>query len=546
MRFFVCLLRLLTVTTACGLNVVVTTQDGRKVEGTAQITHQALTVTPASGDAVTMAVSNIAQARFSTHAPALAWPQGRGSGLLGLYFSSTNLDGVSILRLDETVNFDWLEEAPMAGITKDYFSVRWMGEIEAPVTDTYTIHFATDDGGRIYFDGQPVADHWSRHEYGETNFTVQLQAGEKHRLQLEYFDVSSNASVQLRWSTPTREKTIIPRDRLYPASFDPHHGAQLSGGPGLLATYYDNLDFMGDSFTRVEPGIDLRWSGSPPAPGLTGNVAGVCWSGNLLVTNSGQYRFFIVSGVPVRFYLNDKLLSNPWLGIQQTFSTTLNAGERAALRFEARATNQMTPLQLLWSGPGFPRSPVPATHLSPSVPAVGGVPVAAGPILPAGVVLVSGAILDAPLQSANESSVRFQGVLGRSSLPLAKVARLHLRPITGELAAALPKGRTGVLLKNRDFIDGDFAGIENGRLKLGSMLYGNRTFDLGREVVAVVLRSYSPPPWRWVLTARDGTMLYGKSITLEPMRVSLTDAPEFSFAPADLLEIKQRESGSAP
>src|SRR5687767_802351 len=162
---------------------------------------------------------------------------------------------------------------------------------------------------------------------------------------------------------------------------------------------------------------------------------------------------------------------------------------------ELRVTNNVGPVKLSWSGPGFVKTRIERQHLSPGMAPSGVAPTGSGPVLPGGVVLLSGTIIDAPIQSANDSSIRFRGLFRNQSLPLAKVLRIHAKPLTAAFAGAIPKGRAGVLLQNRDFIDGEFAGIENGRLKIGSVLFGNRTFDFAKEVVAVVLRGNEPPVW---------------------------------------------------
>jgi len=518
---------------------VVSTLDGRKLEGEIRFARGALVVEQPSSDAITIPATNILLAQFSTNATAPA-AKGRGNGLLGVYYNTTNLTGPVVMRLDETIDFDWRGNPPLLGVTKDFFSVRWMGQIEAPTADTYTIHFGTDDGGRIFLDDQLVADDWGRPGPGETSATVKMLAGEKHRLKLEYVEVVEEARAQLWWSTPSLARTIVPRDRLYAASFDSEHEADISGSEGLLATYFNDTAFKSNSFTRVDPEIDFHWKGGPPAPGISSNGCSIRWSGNLLVTNSGDYRFYIVSGAPIRFFINDKLLSNPWLAAQQTMMTTLQAGERCDLRLEVRATNNMNPVRLLWSSAAFPKSVVPRQQLAPSLPSSG--VFISRSALPPGVVLLSGAIIGAPILSANESSIRFKGVFAKRPVPLTKVARIQIVPLSPVLAAAIPQGRAGVLLKNRDFIDGDFAGIENGRLKLSSVLFGNRNFDLAKEVVAIVLRGTGPPAWHYSVAARDGTILYGQSVSIEPAQLSVGEAREFAVSATNVFEIARAPS----
>ena len=537
---FCFLLAVFSATTLVALDGVIWTLDGRKLEGAIELAHESLIVKSSQGNTVILSVTNLARARFSTNVTTQS--KGSGTGLLGIYYNTTNCTGATVMRLDPTINFDWHEQPPMFGVPRDSFSVRWMGQIEAPTTEAYTIVFGTDDGGRIYFDDQLVADHWTRHDYAETNVTVNLKAGEKHKLKLEYFDLAGNARAKLFWSTPSMPKAIIPQDRLYAASHEGEHQADSSGlvsAQGFLATYYNNDQFTSNSFTRIDPEINFDWQGDPPALGIETNNFSVRWSGKLRVTSSDEYKFYILGGESARFFINNQLLSDPLsLAPQQIISARLEADQPCELRLELSFTNNVSPIRLYWSSATFPQTLVPRQNLSPAtmVP-VDEPPRERGPAFPAGVFLLNGTIVSAPIQSANESSIRFQGVLAKQTLPVTKVARIYVKPLTDELAATLPKGRAGVLLKNRDFIDGDFVEIENGRLKLGSVLFGSRSYDLAKDVVAMVLRGNDPTPWRCSIAARDGTVLYGRSISVEPARMAMGGAGEFSIAPADLLEV---------
>ena len=45
----------------------------------------------------------------------------------------------------------------------DNFSVRWSGQVLAPVTGTYTFTTTSDDGVRLYVNGQLLIDNWTDH-----------------------------------------------------------------------------------------------------------------------------------------------------------------------------------------------------------------------------------------------------------------------------------------------------------------------------------------------------------------------------------------------
>jgi hypothetical protein len=544
MKFFLIgtLVLFLCIQGHCGALGAVLTRDGRKLEGEIHFTNNALVVVSASGRTI-VAATNIARAQLSTNVLA-AQTKGSGNGLLGVYYNSTNFTGLTFTRLDATVDFRW-PRWPSIGVPEENFTVRWSGYIQAPTTDAYTLHLATDDGGRLFLDDQLLADDWDHGGLAETNVTVNLKAGEQRKLTLEYLELTGPARAHLAWSTPSMPKAIVPQDRLYAASFaDEHRGdaSTLEGARGLLATYYNTPGFTSNSVTRIDREIDFHWNGRSPAAGIASNRFSVRWTGNVLVTNSGEYKFFVYCGASIRLFINDQLLSNPWIApLQHTIPATLRIGERCELRLEMPVTNNTVPVRLSWSGPGFGKTLLTRDHLFPWITASREAPSGSGPTLPEGVILANGAMVAAPIRSATASTIRFGGLLSGQSLAVTRIARIHARPITSDVATAIPKARSGVLLKNRDFIDGDFGGIDNGRLKIESVLFGSRSFDFAKDVVVLVLRGAEPPPWRYSIAGRDGTFLYGNVLGIDSQRARMMEAPEIFLPSADVIEITHRE-----
>lgn len=84
-----------------------------------------------------------------------------------------------------TVTEDGLAQRP------DRFGLVLEGYVELPATDTYTFYTRSDDGSKLYIDGELVVDNDGQHgafwEYGATI----LEAG-KHRLRIEYFESSGS------------------------------------------------------------------------------------------------------------------------------------------------------------------------------------------------------------------------------------------------------------------------------------------------------------------------------------------------------------------
>ena len=150
--------------------------------------------------------------------PMQAWAQS-GTGLKGDYFANTTLTGsVALTRTDPTINFTWGAGGPGASVPADRYSARWTGQVEAPTTGIYTFVTRSDDGVRLWINGKLLINNWRDH--GPTydqSVPVNLTAGQRYSIQLEYYEDNGGAVMQLFWSYPNQVEQVIPQQRLYVA-----------------------------------------------------------------------------------------------------------------------------------------------------------------------------------------------------------------------------------------------------------------------------------------------------------------------------------------
>ena len=136
-------------------------------------------------------------------------------GLKGEYYVGKNLEGKpSYIRQDANINFNWEEQSPLKtelvqgiirpeqDITSDNFSIRWTGKIKAPVTGKYTLGIMSDDGCRLWINGQLIVDGWSNHSM-ET-FVKEFEGikDEVYDVKMEYYEATGAAGVRLVWEIP--------------------------------------------------------------------------------------------------------------------------------------------------------------------------------------------------------------------------------------------------------------------------------------------------------------------------------------------------------
>ena len=162
---------------------------------------------------------------------------GTGTGLMGAYYNLAAFtdppasipDPPVLERLDQTINFDWGTGSPGEPVTADYFAVRWMGQVQPMQDQTYTFIANTDDGVRLWVDGQEIINNWILKAPSDTfSMPLAMVGGRKYQLVMEYFEHLSGAVAKLSWQTPGRGPEIIPQTQLYPATAPVQPAVSLS------------------------------------------------------------------------------------------------------------------------------------------------------------------------------------------------------------------------------------------------------------------------------------------------------------------------------
>ncbi len=179
-----------------------------------------------------------------------------GTGLLGEYFdnasatyaNAANFTGLALTRLNPTVDFDWGQGAPDPSMGTNTFSIRWTGQVKPEHTETYSFFTDSNDGVKLWVNGQLIIDRWVTGAARSTG-TVALVAGTRYDLRLEYFENIGNASAKLYWWSQSQTKQIIPATRLYPDTnaacsvTSPLSAVGLVGGPFNYQVTGSNLPF---------------------------------------------------------------------------------------------------------------------------------------------------------------------------------------------------------------------------------------------------------------------------------------------------------------
>jgi hypothetical protein len=132
-------------------------------------------------------------------------------GLRGEYFQNRTLSGPPLLRIDPKLNFEWSAgRGPVQG-WRDVYSARWTGTLTPAYSEPYTIKVRNDDAVRMWIDGKLVIDDWNaRLVVAENRGQVQLEAGRRHELKVEYYNGGDRGVLSFAWSSPSQKEEAIP------------------------------------------------------------------------------------------------------------------------------------------------------------------------------------------------------------------------------------------------------------------------------------------------------------------------------------------------
>ncbi len=127
-----------------------------------------------------------------------------------------------LTRTDPAVDFDWVRANPGPGVTKNYFSTRWTGQVEAPASGSYRFVTYSNNGIRVWLDNALIIDNWGSHaSEKDTSKAISLTAGQRANIRIEFFDNMGSAVAKLLWIEPGKsEAVVVPQARLFstPAS----------------------------------------------------------------------------------------------------------------------------------------------------------------------------------------------------------------------------------------------------------------------------------------------------------------------------------------
>jgi YVTN family beta-propeller protein len=140
-----------------------------------------------------------------------------GTGLLGEYFSTSNLSGATTMLRTEAVDFAYTTSGPGGGVP-GVFSARWSGTIMAMRSGPTAFQTLSDDGVRVWVDGKLLIDNWTAHAPTTDAGTIDLVSGRSYAIEISYNNTGGPGDIHLRWQRPGDSAfSAVPISQLFPA-----------------------------------------------------------------------------------------------------------------------------------------------------------------------------------------------------------------------------------------------------------------------------------------------------------------------------------------
>jgi glucose/arabinose dehydrogenase len=149
-----------------------------------------------------------------------------GDGLKGEYYDNSDFTNLRVTRTDARVDFDWGSGSPDRQIGSNTFSVRWTGQVQPLYSQPYTFFTTTDDGVRLFVNNQLVVDNFRNQTGNEASGSINLVAGQRYDIRMEYYERNGRARARLGWSSPSQSRQIVPQAQLYSST--------TAGNPGTI------------------------------------------------------------------------------------------------------------------------------------------------------------------------------------------------------------------------------------------------------------------------------------------------------------------------
>lgn len=166
---------------------------------------------------------------------------------------------ITASRNDKEIDFNWVRNAPMKGVTEDNFSILWETEITPNETDKYTLYLNADEEAGLEIKnakGESIFRLASQKE--EVKRAIKLKKGETYKFELTYQEKTHEAVVQLQWESASLPKQPIKSDWKGEVSWEETYICFTKNNGNLYAISLQPIDNSISFTLNVAPKVDMK------------------------------------------------------------------------------------------------------------------------------------------------------------------------------------------------------------------------------------------------------------------------------------------------
>jgi beta-glucosidase len=131
---------------------------------------------------------------------------GEQYGLQGAYYAGPAFAGEpQFEQIDAKVDFTWVDTNPLSGEWGDAFAVRWNGYLVPPVSGVYNLGASGLNEYRLYLNGDRIAEYNDIHHPVLKSNEIELEAGRRYAIRLDYVNRGLDPQIRLLWSIPGQD-----------------------------------------------------------------------------------------------------------------------------------------------------------------------------------------------------------------------------------------------------------------------------------------------------------------------------------------------------
>ena len=128
------------------------------------------------------------------------------NGLNAVFYDNTNWKGKpKYSRVDPKVDYYWWGDAPYEDLEGDNFSARWTGYLVVPEDGEYALGGDGFFHYELFIDDKSIAQNSNIHHALKRFEYLNLKAGVKYKIKLDFFNSHGDSNVSLLWSTPRKD-----------------------------------------------------------------------------------------------------------------------------------------------------------------------------------------------------------------------------------------------------------------------------------------------------------------------------------------------------